>query len=82
MLSGWVGSLATRTEDGSEVFPFISVGICGAILGGAAASWLGMTTMQSTADVASIFNALFLSAVFVVCFGLLISQVSKHNNQH
>ncbi|HTE21900.1 MAG TPA: GlsB/YeaQ/YmgE family stress response membrane protein [Candidatus Limnocylindria bacterium] len=78
-LSGWIGRLATRTNENEHLIPYLAVGIAGGLLGGFIAQSLGGGTNSGSLNPESILNALFMSAVVVTGF---VAFLSFFRNTH
>jgi uncharacterized membrane protein YeaQ/YmgE (transglycosylase-associated protein family) len=67
-LSGWIGYLATRTDQGGNPRTYLIVGVIGGLMGGLAAKILGFGDSSNALDSSSILNALITSALFIVVY--------------
>lgn len=67
-LTGWIGSLATRTNDHRATVPYILLGIIGSVCGGIAGRSLGMTAFSGKLAINpnSLMIAWFVAVVSVV----------------
>jgi uncharacterized membrane protein YeaQ/YmgE (transglycosylase-associated protein family) len=67
-LTGWVGSLVTRTNDHQSIAPYVLMGIVGSVCGGIVGRSLGMTPFsgQLAINPNSLMIAWFSSVVCVV----------------
>jgi uncharacterized membrane protein YeaQ/YmgE (transglycosylase-associated protein family) len=76
-LSGWIGYLATRTDQGGQARIYLIVGIAGGLIGGLAANILGISDSSNTIDPNSILNALIASALAIIMYVAGVSFFAK-----
>jgi uncharacterized membrane protein YeaQ/YmgE (transglycosylase-associated protein family) len=67
-LSGWIGYLATRTNEPGPIKIYLAVGSIGGLIGGLSAQALGFAESTASIDPTSILNALIASALLIVLF--------------
>lgn len=67
-LTGWIGSLATRTNDHQATFPYVLLGIIGSVCGGIVGRSLGITTLSGKLAINpnSLMIAWFVAVICVV----------------
>jgi uncharacterized membrane protein YeaQ/YmgE (transglycosylase-associated protein family) len=68
-LSGWIGYLATRSDEAGHPKTYLTIGMIGGLAGGFVARLMGMSDGGSGAlDPSSILNALIASALLIALF--------------
>jgi uncharacterized membrane protein YeaQ/YmgE (transglycosylase-associated protein family) len=72
-LCGWIGYLATRTEQPGPVKAYLLIGTIGGLLGGLMARLLGFAGESGLVDSNSVFNAFITSALFIILFVVLLN---------
>lgn len=82
LISGWIGYLASRRDVNADFVPFAIVGVVGGIIGGGASRQLGISAAPVAIDAESIFNALFVSAVFIVCYAVFSALAERNGSRH